>query len=298
MRFLIAGSSGFLGTRLSERLAHQGHDVTALVRRPPGAGEVRWDPYAAGLGPEVVDDHDVVVNLAGSPTAGNPHSRKWAENLMHSRVTTTRVLAEAIAASVSTPTFIAGNGISIYGDHGSERLDEDAESRGDALLTRVSRAWQEATEPAVLAGARVCVLRTSPVYDRRSQPLAALRLLFKAGLGGPLGDGSQYVPMISARDWVDAVIHLAESETASGPFNLCCAKAPTNQELTHELARQVSRPAFFRVPAFVLRPAAGQMANELLGSINCVPAALVESGFSHRDPDVTAVLREGLDPSR
>ncbi len=299
MRFLIAGSSGFLGTRLRERLDALGHDVTSLVRRPPaGPHEIRWDPYAAGLGAEVIDNHDVVVNLAGSPTVGNPHSKKWAERLMNSRVATTRVLAEAIAASTTKPAFLAGNAIGIYGDHGSQPVTEDSDSRGDALLARVTRAWQDATEPAATAGARVCVLRTSPIYDRRSQPLGALRLLFKAGLGGPLGDGSQYVPMISTRDWVDAVVHLAESETAQGPFNLCCEQAPTNEEFTRELAHQLHRPAFLRVPAFVLRPAAGQMANELLGSVNCVPAALVASGFSHRDSDVTAVLREGLDPSR
>lgn len=298
MRFLIAGASGFLGTRLREQLVPRGHHVTALVRRDAGPGEVRWDPYGGPLSPTVADEHDVVVNLAGSPTAGNPHSNKWAERLMSSRVTTTRVLAEAIAASERKPTFLAGNGIGVYGDHGLETVTEDSDSRGDALLTRVSRAWQEASEPAAEAGARVCVLRTSPIYDRRSEPLRALRLLFKAGLGGPLGDGSQYVPMISARDWVDAVIHLAETDSAHGPFNLCCATAPTNEELTRELARLVRRPAFLRVPKAVLAPAAGAMANELLGSVNCVPAALHASGFTHADPDVSAVLREGLAPSR
>ena len=297
MRFLIAGSTGFLGTRLREQLGVLGHDVTQLVRRAPGPGEVRWDPYGTPLGHEVVDNHDVVVNLAGSPTAGNPHSKKWAENLMNSRVTTTRVLAEAIAASESKPAFLAGNGIGVYGDHGDEVVDEGTHSRGNALLTRVSRAWQAASEPASKAGARVVVLRTSPVYDRRSQPLRALRLLFTAGLGGPLGDGSQYVPMISTRDWVDAVVHLAEHDL-SGPFNLCTERAPTNEEFTRELASQVHRPAFFRVPTVVLRPAAGEMANELLGSVNCVPAALQASGFVHQDPDVAAVLREGLSPSR
>ena len=297
MRFLIAGSSGFLGTRLSEQLTSRGHDVTSLVRRPAQVGEVTWDPYRKPLDPAVVDEHDVVVNLAGSPTAGNPHSKKWAEDLMNSRVTTTRVLADAIAASDSLPTFLAGNGIGIYGDHGSQPVTEMTDSRGDALLTQVSREWKAATEPARAAGARVCVLHTAPVHDRRSQPLMALRLLFKAGLGGKLGDGSQYVPMISTRDWVDSVIHLAETDSASGSFNLCCEKAPTNAELTRELARLVHRPAFFRVPEFVLRPATGQMSNEILGSVNCVPARLLESGYGFNDPDVRAVLREGLDPS-
>lgn len=297
MRFLIAGSSGFLGTRLQERLTALGHDVTPLVRRPPEPGEVTWDPAAGQLGREVVDEVDVVVNLAGSPTLGNPHSKKWAENLLSSRVTSTRVLAEAIARSDTKPVFLAGNGIGIYGDHGAQRVTEDTDSRGDALLTRVSRAWQEAAEPAREAGARVCILRTSPVYDRRSQPLGVLRRLFRAGLGGPLGDSSQYVPMISTRDWVNAVVHLAEHEDAQGPFNLCCETAPTNRQFTKELAHQVGRPAFLRLPAFVIKPAAGEMSNELLASVNCVPEALTATGFTHQDPDVTAVLREGLAPS-
>jgi len=297
MRFLIAGSSGFLGTRLGERLSAQGHHVTQLVRRPPDSGQVRWDPYASPLGHEVVDAHDVVVNLAGTPTVGNPHSKKWAENLMRSRVTTTRVLAEAIAASDSKPAFLAGNAIGFYGDHGAEPVDENTRSRSDSLLGNVTRAWEAATEPAARAGARVVVLRTSPVFDRRSQPLGALRLLFKAGLGGPLGDGSQYMPMISTRDWVDAVMHLADSEI-SGPVNLCAERAPTNAEFTRELAHQLHRPAFLRAPAFVIRPAAGPAAGELLGSVNSVAAVLLNSGFVFRDPDVGAVLREGLSPSR
>src|SRR4051812_7899653 len=298
MHFLIAGSSGFLGTRLSAQLTALGHRVTALVRRSPGPGEIEWDPYGARLGSDVVEAVDVVVNLAGSPTAGNPHSEKWANALMSSRVTTTRVLAESIAESDSKPVFLAGNGIGVYGDHGQERITEDSHSRGDSLLGRVSRAWQDAAQPAVDAGARVCILRTSPVYDRRSQPLGALRLQFKAGLGGRLGDGHQYVPLISARDWVDAVIHLAETDSASGPFNLCCERVPTNAELTKELARQLHRPAFAHVPAPVLRKAAGEMAPELLNSVNSYPQALLDSRFTFRDPDIAAVLREGLNPSR
>lgn len=298
MRFLIAGSSGFLGTRLREQLTRRGHDVTALVRRPAGSDESQWDPYESRLDQAVVESADVVVNLAGSPTLGNPHSQKWADTLWDSRVTSTQVLADAIAASARKPAFLAGNGISFYGDHGTLPLTEEAESRGDALLTRVARAWQEAAEPARAAGSRVCVLRTSPVMDRRSEPLKAQRLLFKAGLGGRLGSGKQSMPMISTRDWVDAVVHLGESETAHGPFNLCCERVPTNAQFTAELASQLGRPAFLRVPKAVLKPATGRMSNELLGSVNAVPAALLVSGFRFSDPDVGSVVREALTPSR
>ena len=290
MRFLIAGASGFLGSRLRASLVGAGHDVTSLVRRAPGTGEVRWDPYSSELDPAHVESADVVINLAGSPTLGNPHSARWAEQLRTSRVTTTRLLAQAISSSNRRPAFLAGNGISYYGDHGEQPVTEATESRGDAFLTSVARDWQAATQPAVDAGARVCVLRTSPVMDHASPPLQQQLLLFRAGLGGRLGSGRQYMPMISLRDWVGAVTFLAEHGDILGPVNLCCPEAPTNAEFTSALARLVHRPAVFAVPAAVLRPAAGRMAPELLGSVRAVPRVLEEAGFRFADRTVTEVL--------
>ena len=290
MRFLIAGASGFLGSRLTESLVGAGHDVTALVRRAPGSGEARWDPYSGDLDPALLETADVVVNLAGSPTFGNPHSGKWAERLRTSRVTTTRVLAEAIARSSRRPAFLAGNGIAFYGDHGDEPLTEDADTRGDAFLTGVTIAWQAAAQPAVDAGSRVCVLRTSPVMDRRSAPLRQQLLQFRAGLGGRIGSGRQYMPMVSLRDWVAAVSFLAGRDDLSGPVNLCCPQTPTNAEFTQQLARLVHRPAFLNAPALVVRPAAGRMAPELLGSVRAVPQVLQAAGFEFSDRTAADVL--------
>ncbi|MXG90597.1 TIGR01777 family oxidoreductase [Nocardioides flavescens] len=299
---LLAGASGFLGTHLRKALTTRGHTVTALVRRPAkGSGESTWDPYADTYDRSAVAAADVVINLAGAPTLGNPHSEKWARELRESRVTTTRVLARAVAEAGAErgrhPAFLAGNGISYYGDHrdlGDPVLDESAESRGDALLTSVTREWQDAADPAVEAGARVCILRTAPVMDKQAPPLKQLRLLFLTGLGGKLGDGRQHMAMVSLRDWVDSVVFLAEHDSASGPFNLCCAQTPTNAEFTEALAAQVHRPSFVAAPAFAIKAGAGRMAPELLGSLNVVPAALQASGYTIQDPDVTAVLRTAL----
>jgi uncharacterized protein len=299
MRVLIAGSSGFLGTALSDELVARGHGVTALVRRPTSApDESTWDPYAGTLDRSVVEQADVVVNLAGSPTAGNPHSATWARELRESRVTTTRFLAEEIAASDRKPAYLAGNGISFYGDRGDEVLTEQSDSRGDALLTSVTRDWQAAADPAVAAGARVCILRTSPVMDRRSAPLKQLRLLFKAGLGGKLGPGSNYMPMTSLRDWVGGVIHLAEHDSVAGPVNLVCPQPPTNAEFTAELAKQVSRPAFARVPKPLIKVGAGRMADEILGSVNARTEVLEQAGYAFKDRNVAEILRAGLSASR
>ncbi|MCM0619538.1 TIGR01777 family oxidoreductase [Nocardioides bruguierae] len=295
LHVVIAGASGFLGTHLTERLRARGHEVTHLVRHPTQEpGEASWDPYGDVYPPALIEAADVVVNLAGAPLIGNPHSQKWADAVLESRVTTTRLLASAIARSDRKPAFMAGSGVSIYGDHGDTVLTEASDSRGHALLTEVARQWEAATQPAEDAGARVVRLRTSPVMDRRSAPLAQLRLLFSLGLGARLGSGEQHMAMISLRDWVDAVVHLAEHEQASGPVNLVSAVTPTNAEFTRALAHALHRPAVVFAPAPVMKVAAGRLAPELLGSLNLRPAALEALGFTHRDPDVAAVLAAGL----
>lgn len=295
MRVVIAGASGFLGTHLTEHLRVHGHEVTALVRRPPeSTRESQWDPAAGQVDAEVIGRADVVVNLAGASIAGNPHSKAWAEEVLASRVSTTTVLAEAIAAAERPPAFLAGNGISVYGNHGDRPVTEDSDSVGEAFLTRVAREWEAATQPAREAGARVCVLRTAPVMDRTSPPLKQLRLLFRCGLGARLGSGEQHFPVISLRDWIGSVSYLIESRDVSGAFNLCCPSTPTNAEFTRTLADAVGRSCFLTAPAAVLRIAAGDLAPELLGSTNARPAALERAGYDFEDEDVREVLASAL----
>lgn len=295
MSIVIAGSSGFLGSHLRKELVSRGHRITSLVRRPTDLpDESSWDPDAGKVDHEVIARADVVVNLAGSPTVGNPHSRKWSTELRDSRVHTTSTLAEAIAAAPEPPYFVAGNAVGWYGDHGPAELTEAADSRGHSLMVNVCRDWQAAAQPAVDAGGRVVFLRTTPVMDRSSAPLKQLRLLFKAGLGGRLGSGRQYMPMVSLRDWVGATSYLVEHPTVAGPVNVCCETAPTNAEFTRALARHLHRPALATVPAPVLKVGAGRLSPELLGSMNVRPQALLDLGYELADPDVSAVLASGL----
>lgn len=292
---LLAGSSGFLGTNLRAELERRGHRVTALVRRPARLeSESTWDPETGVVDTAVVGAADVVVNLAGSPTLGNPHSKKWARELRESRIATTTALADAVAASARPPAFLAGNAVGWYGDHGDAEVTEAADSRSHTLMTSVCRDWQDATAPAVAAGARVCVLRTAPVQHRSSPPLKQQLLQFRAGLGGRIGSGRQWMPMISLRDWVGAVAFLAEHEEASGPVNLSCAEPATNAAFTKALAGAVRRPAVLPAPAALVRVAAGPVAPELLGSVRVVPAALLDLGYEFADPTVADVVASGL----
>lgn len=297
MHFVIAGSSGFLGSHLVDAARAAGHEVTRLVRRRANdyahPAESTWDPYERRLDPAVIEAADVVVNLAASPTLGNPHSSKWASELRHSRVATTNLLASAIATSERKPAFLVGNAVGWYGDHGSAPVTEESSSEGRSFMTQVCRDWQAAADAAVDAGAPVTFLRTAPVMDTTSAPLKQLRMLFLTGLGGPIGSGEQYFPMISLADWVGAVVHVAE-KGITGPVNVCCPTTPTNAEFTDALADALDRPAKVKVPGALVKTAAGRISPELLGSTRVVPQVLQEAGFPFAHPTVTDVIRAGL----
>ncbi|HEX6516768.1 MAG TPA: TIGR01777 family oxidoreductase [Nocardioidaceae bacterium] len=295
MRFLLAGASGFLGTALRDRLAREGHEVARLVRgEPVTAQESGWDPYAGRLDRDVVEHADVVVNVAGSPLGGNPHSAKYHRTLRESRVRTTATLADAIARSDRKPAFLAQNGTSYYGDRGDEVLTEDSGTAPGSFLTDLTRDWQAATDPAADAGARVCILRSAPVMDSRALAFSLIRKAFLTGLAGPLGNGRQYFPVIALEDWVDAVLFLAHSESSSGPYNLSAPEPCTNAEFTEALGRRLHRPTRLRVPEVLIRKAAGDMAGELVGSCRVVPARLLKEGFVFRHPDLQSILDAAL----
>ena len=295
MRIVVAGSTGLLGTRLTEELRGRGHTLTRLVRRPAqSADESCWDPHAGQIDDTVIHAADAVVNCAGSRLFGIPQSSGWQRSMVDSRVNTTRVLAESIARAGRPPAFLACNGSSYYGDHGAEPVTEESDSRGDAFMTRVTKAWQGAADPAVAAGARVCIVRSAPVMTRGGDTLGILEPLFRLGLGARLGDGTQYFPAVSLRDWIGAVTMLAEHPTASGPVNVCCPETPTNAEFTRAFAVAVHRPAFLFVPRWLLSVAAGPASPELLRSLNMRPAALEALGFEFADRDIESVMATAL----
>jgi uncharacterized protein (TIGR01777 family) len=200
MRLVLAGASGFLGTAWRDHLAREGHEVVRLVRgEAMSASESHWDPYAGQVDRALIESADVVANLAGAPLAHWPWTEAYKRTFLDSRVVTTRTLAEAIAASDRKPAFLAQNGVAGYGDQGDVPLTEESASTADTFMGGVTRAWQDAAGPAADGGARVVVMRTSVILDKRGGALKPLLLAFKAGLGGPIGSGEQYFSTIHAR---------------------------------------------------------------------------------------------------
>ncbi|HYO41079.1 MAG TPA: TIGR01777 family oxidoreductase [Nocardioidaceae bacterium] len=295
MKLVVAGASGFLGTAWRDHLAAAGHEVVRLVRGEAlSDGESHWDPSAGQVDRSVVEGADVVANLAGAPLAHWPWTAAYQRTFTDSRVATTRTLAEAVASSDRRPALLAQSGVAGYGDRGDLAVGEDQPIDADTFMGGVVRQWEAATGAAAAAGARVAVMRTGVVLDRRGGALRPQLLQFRAGLGGPVGSGDQYLATISLLDWVRAATFLAEREDASGPYNLTGPGATTNAEYAHELARLVHRPSAVPVPAFVLRTLAGTVSSELLNSTRVEPVRLLAEGFTFEHSTLGSRLQAAL----
>jgi uncharacterized protein (TIGR01777 family) len=293
MRVLTAGASGFLGTRLVARLREAGHDVVRLVRREPAAGpagadERRWDPAAGTLDPSTLDGVGAVVNLSGANIGGKRWSPEYRKELLDSRVTATDTLAKAIARHDEPVAFLSGSAVGFYGDGGDAELTE-ASPRGTGFLADMATAWEAATAPA--QGARVVLLRTGLPLHPDGGLLQPLILPFKAGVGGPLGNGRAFVPWISMRDWLAAVEFLLERDDITGPVNLTAPEPVRWKDLAKALGAELHRPSLLPVPKVALNVVVGSaFATEMLASQRVLPTVLADNGFVFTDRTVGAAV--------
>ncbi|MFT4189144.1 MAG: TIGR01777 family oxidoreductase [Aeromicrobium sp.] len=294
LRVVVGGASGFLGGALVDALRGRGHTVTRLVRGPAtGTGTSTWDPSAGRVDQRLIDEADVVVNLSGASIQRWPRTKSYRREILSSRLTATDTLSRAVGRSAQPAALLSGSGMSFYGtDRGDTRLPESS-TPGEGFLPEVSQQWEAATAPAVEAGARVCLLRTSLVLEESGGALKLMAIPFRRYGGAVLGSGEQYMSYISRVDWVRAVVHLAEGDV-SGPVNLATADPVTNRQFTDELARAVDAKAFLKAPAPIIKAALGGLADDLLGSLRLEPMALSQSGFSFEAPDLPTTLQLGL----
>ncbi|NES29637.1 TIGR01777 family protein [Micromonospora terminaliae] len=297
MRILMAGVSGFLGTRLVDRLTTDGHQVTRLVRRAPRTPDERqWNPSAAQLDPQVVADADAVVNLAGAGVGDKRWNDAYKGLIRSSRVDSTTTLAITIAglpAADRPAVLVNASAVGWYGNTGDRTVEEDAPA-GEGFLADVCRVWEAATRPAEDAGTRVVRLRTGLPLHRDGGMLKPQLLPFRLGVGGKLGNGRQWLPWISLYDWLDAVAFLLARDDLAGPVNVVGPAPVTNAEFTRELARQLHRPAIMPIPALALKVALGGFAHEALTSTRVLPGVLGKAGFAWTHPDLPGALRAAL----
>lgn len=294
---VVAGSSGLIGGALVRALEAEGTRVVRLLRpgsRSPASAEdaAVWDPAAGTIDVRALEGADAVVNLAGVGVADHRWTEAHKAAVLDSRVRSTTLLAEALAAmDQPPPALVNSSAIDYYGDRGEETLYEDS-GPGRSFLAGVCLAWEAATVPAAAAGIRVAHIRTGIVLSPHGGALGKLLLPFKLGAGGRIGPGTQWWSWISIDDEVAAILHVMRSAELSGAVNLTAPNPVRNAEFAATLARVLSRPALLPVPRFALRAALGDFADEaLLGSKRILPRRLGETGFRFAWPELEPALR-------
>jgi uncharacterized protein (TIGR01777 family) len=269
VRVLVTGSHGLIGSELVTQLTKLGHEP------------IQWKRGSV-VTPEEMSTYDAVVNLAGATTGKLPWTKKYKRELIDSRIETTRMLVEAINASKNPPkVLISGSASGFYGDTGVDTKTED-DAKGTGFLSDLAAEW-EAT--AKQAKTRVVLVRTTMVMSRKLGALGRLLPLLKLGVAGPLGSGKQWWAWISLPDEVGAIIHLINSPSANGVFNLTAPESATCIQVIRSLGKQLNRPTIIPVPTFALRLAFGEGADELLLCNQKMTAdKLLASGYKFQHP--------------
>jgi uncharacterized protein len=293
-RILVSGVSGPIGTALLPLLHSRGYDVVRLVRGPAsGKDQITW--HSGGpVSADLVSGFDAVIHLAGEPIFGY-WGRAKKERIRNSRVVGTGNLSQALAEAKNRPrVFICGSAIGYYGSRGDEVLNEASEP-GKDFLALVCRDWEAATQPAIDAGIRTAHIRTGVVLSAEGGALPKMLPAFRLALGGRIGDGHQWMSWIDVHDMVSAIVHILKNDLLQGPLNMVAPKPVTNAEFTETLASVLRRPAFFPIPAFLVKTLFGEMGEAtLLASQRVEPARLVGSGYPFAFSDLRSSLEHLL----
>jgi uncharacterized protein len=300
-RILVSGSSGLVGSALVPSLKSAGARVERLVRAGslPGSTDeerIQWDP-SQPISPDVVSGFDAVIHLAGESVLGRWTEKKKAR-IRNSRIPATSNLARALAQAKAKPhAFLSASAIGYYGNRGDEILREESPF-GTGFAADLARDWEDATKPAVSAGIRTAQMRIGVILAKAGGALTQMLPPFKLGLGGRVGSGKQWMSWIDLQDIVGAIQHIVGTDSVSGPVNLVAPKPVQNFEFSETLASTLHRPALFPAPAFAMRLAFGDMADELLlASQRVEPKRLLSSGYQFRFSEVRASVQHILQKS-
>lgn len=291
MNIGITGATGFIGKKIIDLALRRGHEVIAFTRDHrnsiPGC-EIR--PFSIHQPPNI-RGCEALIHLAGEPVVGlwTPAKKR---RIVESRILGTRQVVEAINATNEKPeVFLSSSAIGFYGNRGDEELSETAPV-GQGFLAETTQAWE--AEAALAKDVRGITLRTSIVLGNHGGALRPLAPIFKLALGGPLGDGRQWMSWIHLHDLARLALFAIENLQVQGPLNGSAPWPVRNAEFTETLAKTLRRPAIFRVPASLLRLALGDFSHELLDSKRVVPSSALDHGFPFEFSELSPALKNLL----
>lgn len=296
MNIIITGGTGFIGEELQNLLLRRGHNLVIITRSPEkyadeSAKNLRYKGWDDALSDEM-DRADAVINLAGENIFGQRWNEEVKERILSSRIESTRKLVDAMKSADNPPeVFISASASGIYGDNGDIIQTEDSEASDD-FLAEVCVKWEAESQKAQELGVRVANPRIGIVLEKGGGALEKMIPPFQFFVGGPVGNGKQYMSWIHRSDLCEALIYPLEQKDFEGPYNVCSPEPATMNEFAETLASVMNRPNLFRVPGIALEVLYGEGAKPIMDSIRMQPKKLQVSGFSFRFEDLKTALAD------
>ncbi len=295
MQILLTGGTGLIGRQLCKYWLGQGHGLTVWSRRPDQVAKLCGN-QVRGIGR--LEDYgeqplDAVINLAGEPIADRPWTGRRRALLWSSRITLTEQLLAWLEQRQQRPAvLVSGSAVGWYGDAGEREVNEASQPVKEDFASHLCLAWEETAQRAEALGIRVVLVRTGLVLASEGGMLSRMLPMFKLGLGGPIGNGRQWMPWIHVQDEIAVIDFLMQRNDASGPYNACAPEPVRNREFVQCLGKVLHRPAVIPMPALLLRAGLGEMSGLLLGGQRARPARLLAAGFTFRFNEVQSALDE------
>lgn len=297
MKIAITGSTGLIGSAVTEYFRGLGHTVIRICRPnsevSPDEAVVQWDIRTKDVDTPGFAGQDVFIHLAGANIAAQKWSIEYKEEIYNSRIDGTRLLCQLLAKFQFPPKVICcASAVGFYGSRGASNDLDESSPIGYDFLSGVCDQWEKATQSAQQAGIRVVHLRFGVVLSPNGGALAKMLTPFKLGLGGSFGSGKQMMSWIALDEIPQIIKHLIDNENISGAVNVVSPGAVSNREFTKVLGKVIKRPTIFPLPSFVAKFLFGEMGETLLlGGQKVTPKKLIDSGYVFKYPSLEDALR-------
>jgi uncharacterized protein len=305
MKVAVTGATGFVGSRLVDRLNTEGHQVLVLARnltkaqqlfpaqKFPNLDLIAYTPTESGAWQQALSGCEGVVNLAGEPIAEQRWTPQVKQSILNSRKLGTQKLVEAIAQANPKPAaLVSASAIGYYGTSETANFDETS-AAGSDFLAEVCKAWEHEAHQVTEQGVRLVILRIGIVLAMGGA-IAKMLPPFQLFAGGPIGTGQQWFSWVHREDLVNLIVYSLTQPTLSGTLNATAPNPVRMNELCQTLGQILQRPSWLPVPGFALELLLGDGAQVVLEGQQVLPKRTLETGFQYQYPDLKAALSEFL----
>ncbi|MET3698722.1 hypothetical protein SAMN05877753_10444 [Bacillus oleivorans] len=298
MKIAIAGGSGFVGKALADLCLQKGYEVTVLTRSESRASENPKLNYIQWLSPNTdpenhLDGFDCLINLSGESLNSGRWTRKRKQQIVDSRITTTKELIRILSMLEKKPSIVVqASAVGIYGTSKDQTFTEDTEDYGSDFLAETVKSWEKEAHALNQLGIRTCLARFGVILEKDGGALPLMALPYKLFAGGRLGRGDQWVSWVHLEDAARAILYIIHNPKLQGPINITSPNPSPMEEFGKTLGSVLKRPHWFPTPGLALRPVLGEKSMLVLEGQKVLPERLKQAGFTFQYPKLNQALEQ------